>query len=271
MRVVVRPHQLLGLQQPCFGHTEGRPIILERDLDMILDVLAGATLKCGALQPVAVTVIRMIHPVAVMRHPPGIGLDTHDLQIRNPIEHATKNEGANQILVSSNDRHERVELRAPRFVVLAGQDMEAQNQAEIDRSRVEVIPRRIVVVGAAVVGRAWRARQHHAPQPSGRDGFEVADRFGNGAGCGLPAAIQAVRRHRAILGDPPVVGVEHCLLEIDVGMVTQQHANRWVDHFAINTVSLLGLDPCGRVPTSAVKTLEWHTLHRQLIRLTTRC
>ena len=271
MRIVVRPHQLLGLQQPCFGHTEGRPIILERDLDMILDVLAGATLKCGALQPVAVTVIRMIHPVAVMRHPPGIGLDTHDLQIRNPIEHATKNEGANQILVSSNDRHERVELRAPRFVVLAGQDMETQNQAEIDRSRVEVIPRRIVIVRAAVVGRTRRAGQHHTPQASGRDGFEVADGFGNCAGCGLPASVQTVRGHGAVLGDPPVVGVEHCLLEIDVGMVAQQHANRRVDHLAINAVGLLGLNPCGRVPTSAVKSLEWHTLHRQLIRLTARC
>src|SRR5438445_13050806 len=90
----------------------------------------------------------MIHPVHVMWHPTRVRLDADQLELRMALEHAAEDEGSDNVLASADDREEVVEPRTarPEIVLVAGQDMEAQRQFQIDRGLIERIVNRTVIV-----------------------------------------------------------------------------------------------------------------------------
>ena len=71
-----------------------------------------------------------------------------------------------------------------------------------------------------------------------------------------PHAEQPLRRERAVLGDPAVVGLEAGVLEVDVAVVAQHHADRRVDDLGGHAVAVLVGEAGRRVPAAAVQVLE---------------
>ena len=80
-------------------------------MKLVAEVLAGHPLEVTRTQPVAVAldgVVGAVHPV---RHPPGVGLDAHDPQLRDAVEHASEDERADHVLAAPDDAEEAVHLR----------------------------------------------------------------------------------------------------------------------------------------------------------------
>ena len=85
-----------------------------------------------------------------------------------PLEHATQNEGAQDVLAPADDGEEPVELGTAREpaqgVVPAGEDVEGQRQTQVDRRLVEG-----GVHGIVIVRHRRIAGQHDAAQPERLD------------------------------------------------------------------------------------------------------
>src|SRR5271169_3761441 len=107
-------------------------------------------------------IVVVIHPIHIVRHPSGIGLDADYLQLGMTLENSAEDEGADDVLASADERHEAVELRPARLEVVAtaGQDVKAQRHLEIDRGFIEGRVNRTVVVLEGRV--AWH---HDALEP----------------------------------------------------------------------------------------------------------
>ena len=80
-----------------------------------------------------------------------------------------------------------------------------------------------------------------------------------------PDAEQPVRMRGAVLGDPLVVGVEARVLEVEVGMVAEHHADGRVEDLGRHAVALLIGEPRLGIPAAAVHVLEAGAEHRQLL------
>jgi hypothetical protein len=196
-------------------------------------------------------------------HPARVGLDAHQPEPRIALEHAAEDERADDVLAAADDRHERVDLRPPHpeRVLLARENVEAQGQAEVHRR----LPQR-VVHGIVVVRDARVAGHHDSPEAEGLDPLEVSDAVGDRAHRRLARADEPVGMGGAVLGDPQVVGVEARLLEIDVGMVAEHHADRRVEHLGRDAVALLVREARRRVPAATVHVVKARAELRQLLR-----
>src|SRR5580658_6632563 len=84
-------------------------------------------------------IVCVIHPIHIVRHPSGIGLDADYFQLGMTLENSAEDEGANDVLAAADDRHEAVELRPARLKVssAAGQDVRAWPQLNIERRFIE--------------------------------------------------------------------------------------------------------------------------------------
>ena len=153
----------------------------------------------------------------------------------------------------ADDREERVEPGPPGLeaVPLAGEDVERQGQGEVGRRLVEGI-----VDGIVIVAHRRVAGHHHAPEAEGPDLAQVLDALLHRAHGRLPDADEPVRMRRAVLGDPPVVGVEAGLLVVEVGMVAEHHADGGVEHLRAHPVHVLVGEARVGVPAAPVHVLE---------------
>src|SRR6202162_2979631 len=150
-------------------------------------------------------VVCMIHPVHIVRHPSGVGLDAYYFQLRMALENSAEHECTDDVLASADDRQEAVELRPARLEVVAaaGQDMKAQRHLEIDRGLIERrIDRTVVILERRV------ARHHDALEPELLHLAQIRDSFLDRAHCSLPRANQPRWMSGAVLSYPEVVGVE---------------------------------------------------------------
>src|ERR1700683_5424696 len=141
-------------------------------------------------------IICVIHPIHIMRHPSGIGLDADYFQLGMTLENSAEDEGADDVLASADDRHEAVELRPARLEVVAaaGQDVKAQRHLEIYRGLIERrIDRAVVVLDGRVT------RHHDALEPEVLHLAQICDSFLDRAHCGLPASDQPVGMRRALV------------------------------------------------------------------------
>jgi len=77
--------------------TNGHPIVLERDVDVLAHVFARPLGELGGAQ-IAVALVVVIHAIDPVRHPAGVGLDAHDAQRRMPFEHAAEDEHRDEVL-----------------------------------------------------------------------------------------------------------------------------------------------------------------------------
>ncbi len=71
----------------------------------------------------------MVHPIHEMRRPARVGLDADDLKVRMALEDAAENERTDDVLVTTDNRHERVDLgttRRLRNALIRSQDVEAE-------------------------------------------------------------------------------------------------------------------------------------------------
>ncbi len=67
---------------------------------------SAACVSVAAGQPVAVPLVGVVHAVHEVRHPAGVGLDAHELELRMALEHAAEDEDADDVLAAADDRHE---------------------------------------------------------------------------------------------------------------------------------------------------------------------
>src|ERR1700693_2711489 len=165
-------------------------------------------------------VVCMIHPVHIVRHPSGVGLDAYYFQLRMALENSAEHECTDDVLASADDRQEAVELRPARLEVVAatGQDVKAERHLEVDRGLIERrIDRTVVVLERRVTG------HHDALEPELLHLAQILDSFLDGTHRGLTGANQSVRMRGAVLAYPEVVSVEAGLLVIEVAMVAQHH------------------------------------------------
>ena len=261
MRKVVGPHQSAPVH--LIGRTESHPVVLEGGVDVLGEVFARQLLELDArCEPVAVALVGMVHAIEVMRHPAGIGLDTHHSQGGMALEHTTENQRAHDVLIAADDRQEAVDARpAHGRTATRGQDVEGQRQVELDRRLPDrVIDRRVVILKRRI------ARHHHAAQPERLDRLEVLDHLGRRAAGGLSAAEQAGRMPTAEVRDPAVVGVKAGLLVVEVGVVAQQHAHRGIDDFGGHAVAVLIGHAGIRIPAATMQVAEFHTGLGDLLR-----
>ena len=140
------------------------------------------------------------------------------------------------------------ELVAAEGVAAAGQDVERQRQADVERGLPEGVVDRVVVVGDL-----WDPGHHHPAQPQGGDGLELGDALLGRPHGRLPQPDQPVRCMPRIGGDPAVVGVETGLLVVPVGVVAQQHPDRWVEDLGTHAVAVLLVEAHDRVPAAGVQ------------------
>ncbi len=132
-------------------------------------------------------------------------------------------------------------------------------------SSIGLPPERVVHRGVVVLdGRV--AGHHHAAQAELRDALELADAVFDRAHRELAAAEQPRRVRRAVLGQPAVVGGEAGLLELEVGMVADHHADGRVDHFGGDAVAILLRHARRGVPAAAVHLVEAHAGRADLLR-----
>src|SRR6266852_795786 len=101
------------------------------------------------------------------------------------LEDAAKDEGADNVLASANDRQEAVELGSASLEVVgaAGQDVKAERQLHIHRRFVKGI-----VDSAVVVLELWIPGHHDALQPERLHLAKILDPFLDGTHCSLPAS-----------------------------------------------------------------------------------
>src|ERR1700687_5465039 len=107
-------------------------------------------------------IVSMIHPVHIVRYPPGVRFDAYQFQLGMTLEDAAQDEGADNVLASANDRQEAVELGAASLEIVraAGEDMKAERQLHIHRRFVKGIVDR-----ALVVLERWFPAHHDDFQP----------------------------------------------------------------------------------------------------------
>src|SRR5208337_1006728 len=206
-------------------------------------------------------VVCMIHPVHIVRHPSGVGLDAYYFQLRMALEYPAENESADDVLASADDRQEAVQLGPARLEVVAGagQDVEAQRHLEIDRGLIERrIDRTVVVLERGVAG------HHDALEPEFFHLAEIRDSFLNGTHCSLPASYQPVGMRGAVLAYPQVVGVEAGLLVVEVAMVAEHHADGWVDDFGGDAVPILVGHARVGIPSAPMHLFELRAYRPQL-------
>src|SRR5262249_9275228 len=131
MGEIVRPHQPARIQH--LGALERDPVVLEGRVNILPKILAWLLRELGHVEPVAMTIVGMVHPIHEMRDPSRVRLDANDLELRMALEHTTQDQHAHDVLVAAYDRHEGVGLWAacwggdsfPR-----GQDMEAERKVD---------------------------------------------------------------------------------------------------------------------------------------------
>src|SRR5262245_3798091 len=247
---VAGPHQPARIAQ--VGGLEGHPVVLEGDVDVLGEVLARPLRERAGRQPVAVPVVGVVHPVHEVRHPAGVRLHAHDLELREALEDAAEHEQAHDVLAAADDREEGVEARAARLALLAhGQDVEREREAEVDGRLPERVVHRVVVV---LVLR--HPGHHHAAQPQLADPLEIGDRLGDAAHRRLSDPEQTLGVAARVLRDPQVVGVEAGLLVGEVPVVAEHHADGRVEDLAGHSVALLVGEPRVRIPAAAVHLVE---------------
>ena len=139
VREVVGPHQVVPVH--VVGVLERGPVVLERHVDVLGEVLARQLRELLARgQPVAVALVRVVHPVHEVRHPAGVGLDAHDRQVRVALEHAAEHEHRHDVLAAAHDATGTPFIFGPR--VLLGphrEDVERERQLELDRRLPELV------------------------------------------------------------------------------------------------------------------------------------
>ncbi len=86
MREVVRPHQALNIDHML--HLEGNPVILERQIDMVVKAFAWHFLQFLALHPEPVPLVGVVGAVHEVRRPARIGLNADNFQVRIAVKHA---------------------------------------------------------------------------------------------------------------------------------------------------------------------------------------
>ena len=148
VREVVGPHDPLDVEVVL--DVERGPVVLEGQPDVLEEVLRRQLLQLLGLVPKAMAFVDVVHPVGVVRRPPGVRLDANDLQVGMTVEDARKDQHAEDVLAATNDVQQRVDLGPAMAAVRAiGEDVEAERQLHVDRGRPETVVRRIVVVGFA--------------------------------------------------------------------------------------------------------------------------
>ena len=260
MRVVVRPHHALDIHVVL--ELERGVVVLEGEVDVLAEVLARHLLELAAAQPVAVALVGVIHAVHEVGDPAPVGLDGYDPQTRVAHEDAVEDEHAHEVLVAPDDRHEAVDLRAPKAlleVLPRSEDVEARDESELHYGIEEfAVPRVVVVLFAGEAG------QHHAAEPLCTNGLELAHAFRRGPDRHLADPDEPVRIGLAELDQPAVVRLHARLLQIEVRDVAKLHADGGIQDLGRDPVLLLRLDAGVRVPAAAVQLLEPRTAGREL-------
>ena len=159
-------------------------------------------------------------------------------------------------LDATDDRQEAVQPGPSPTTPTGGEDVETERQPKRHRRLPERVPHRVVVVRL----RAGIPRHHHATKAGRFDRLEVGDPFLDGAQRGLTAPEEPIRSSGAVLGDPPVVGVEARSLVVDVRVAAQHHPHRRVQDLRSDPVAVLVGEPHGRVVTGLVELVELDTL-----------
>jgi hypothetical protein len=225
-----------------------------------LEVLARHLVQVAVRQPVAVALVGVIHPVEVVRHPPGVGLSAHHLQLGVTLEHRPEDERAHHVLAAAHDREETVDARAADLAGRAGEDVEREREAEAGRRLVElVVDERVVVLDTG------NARHHHAMQAGVGDGVQVAHAILGRAHRGLADAEEPVGERRAVLRDPAVVRLHAGVLVVEVLVVAEHHAHGGVEDLADDAIAVLVCGSLRRVPPAAVQLVEGDAHHRDLL------
>src|SRR5438874_710823 len=261
VREVVGPHEPSPVHH--VDALERDPVVLERRVDALGEVLRRQLReRLAGRQPVPVALEGVVHAVHVVRHPPGVGLDADDAELRVALEDAAQHQRPHDVLAAADDGEKRVHARpAYRGAVARREDVEGERQPEVDRRLPEVVVRRrIVVLDARVAG------HHHAAEPHRRDRPDVLDALRGRAHRGLSDAEQAVRVRRAIRAEPAVVGVAAGLLVIEVAVVADGHADGRIDDLGRDAVALLVGHPRLGIPTAAVEILEARAHEADLLR-----
>ena len=137
---------------------------------------------------------------------------------------------------------------------------ERGSPSSIDGRLPERVVHRIVVVRERGV-----PRHHHAAQAERLDAFEIADPVLDRAHRGLSDAEQTVRVRRRILADPLVVRREARVLEVEVRMIAQHHADGRVEDLRGHAVAILIDQPRVRIPAAAMELLEPDAEHGQVL------
>ena len=179
----------------------------------------------------------VVEPEAEMREPARVVLDHHDSQIGMSLEDAAEHHHHDDVLVASH-RHDLLDQLGPAdrhaIAVLAGQDVEADREAELDGSLPD---RRIARVVVVLEGRV--ATEHHALESLAGDLPELAHAFfGRGQG-DHGDADEARGIGGAELREPAVVGFEAGLAIAYVLVEAEDHAGARVDHFAGHVLFVL--------------------------------
>src|ERR1700693_4635512 len=198
-------------------------------------------------------VVCMIHPVHIVRHPSGVGLDAYYFQLRMALENSAEHECTDDVLASADDRQEAVELRPARLEVVAaaGQDVKAQRHLEIDRGLIERrIDRTVVILERGVTG------HHDALEPELLHLAQIRDSFVDRSHRSLPGPYQSIGMRGAVLAYPEVVSVEACLLVVEVAMVAEDHTDGGVDHLSGDPVAILVGHARIRIPSALMQLIE---------------
>src|ERR1700719_877842 len=198
-------------------------------------------------------VVCMIHPVHIVRHPSGVGLDAYYFQLRMALENSTESERADNVLASADDRQEAVELGPARLEVVAaaGQDVKTERHFEIDRGLIERrVDRTVVVLERGVAG------HHDALEPELFHLAQIFDPFLDRSHRSLPCPYQSIGMRGAVLAYPQIVSVEACLLVVEVAMVAEHHADGRVDHFGGDSVAILFGQGSFRIPSALMHLFE---------------
>src|SRR5438128_3779407 len=107
VREVVGPHE-----PPPVHHVdalERDPVVLERRVDARGEIFRRQLReRLAGRQPVAMSLEGVVHAVHVVRHPPGVGLDADDAELRVALEHAAEHQRPHDVLASADDGEKRV-------------------------------------------------------------------------------------------------------------------------------------------------------------------
>ena len=124
----VRMGKVIGPQESLDVHEvtdlERHPVILERDVDVFVEVFTGLFGKIAVGHPVAMARVRVIHPVRIVGSPTRVGFRTDDLELRVTLEDSAEYKGPHHVLATSHDGEEAIDLGTPDRSRRARQDME---------------------------------------------------------------------------------------------------------------------------------------------------